>query len=255
VLYVYEASATSPNNGAALGAIHGADAKRQLEALGQPYSVPFLAAFDTNTTAANIANHVAYYNAFAAAAAPYFVGVYADTDLGAAVDEAIGWLPLAWSWSGSSKADAEAKARALGYHVLQLKGFYIDNTWAVDPNVAIRPITTWGIASDVPAPTPSEEDEDMKVVSNAEPRAWAGTQYQANWIKYIVMDNGTVRRVTGTELKARGWDGVTQVLLSNAELDELGEYVEPLTSIPPITVPAPVVTLPKLVATTTITPA
>lgn len=154
VIYVFELSATRPNGGAVAGTADGAFAKAWLQGCGYPTDVPVIAAFDTNSTAANLAAHVAYFNAFAVSAAPYPIGAYLDADLAARVDEAIGWLPLAWSWSGSSKADAEQKARALGYHVLQGKGFYIDNQWAVDPNVAIRPFPTWG----------NSKEEDMKPV-------------------------------------------------------------------------------------------
>lgn len=165
VLLVWEMSASSPNQGAPAGTSHGRDAKTQATARGYPTDVPILCADDTNTTPANIDAHEAYVRAFAAACAPYPIGVYGDTDiLGRCTGLwQVGWLPNAWSWSGTSRVDAEAKAKALGAHVLQRKGFWIDNVWAVDPNDAIADFPAWGKqnAPIPPTPTPPPGGDDM----------------------------------------------------------------------------------------------
>lgn len=225
VLYVYEVAATTPNGGRLRGLADGAQAKFQLEALGQPHDVPFLVAFDTNTNTTNIAAHIDYFNAVAETAAPYFCGAYEDTDLAAQIDEAIGWLPLAWSWSGGSKADAEAKARALGFHVLQQKGYWIDNMWAVDPNLCIRTFTTWGTPN--AAPPALQGVIPMDVVTNAEASDWAGG---AGSTKFALQYAGqALYHLSPLEWKAGGsQDGVA---MSDDELTALAAI--PAAQAPP----------------------
>jgi len=72
---------------------------------------------------------------------------------------------------------------------------------------------------------PIGEDMDS-YVTNAEAREFQGATYPAGNIKYLLMSDGRPRRVTGTELRARGVDtsDLTKfgVPLTNAEFDELG---------------------------------
>jgi hypothetical protein len=116
---------------------------------------------------------------------PYPMGIYGDTDILGRCSGLwqIGWLPNAWSWSGSSRRDAEAKAKAAGAHVLQHTGFYIDNTWAVDPNEAIADFPAWGLAVDPPVPPPTPPSEDTMnyyVVTGANAR-FIGFPPQVTW--------------------------------------------------------------------------
>jgi glycoside hydrolase-like protein len=179
VLVVWEMSANTPDQGAGRGAVDGAHAYRLAKALGYPTDVPILAAVDTNTTAVNIAAHEGYVRAFAGSIGPYPCGVYGDTDILQRVKDisVCGWVPNAWAWSSTSRHAMEAKARLVGAHVLQRKGFYIDNLWAVDPNEAVRDFPAWGLPvkpdpieelprppqpPPVPPPPPIGED-DMRI--------------------------------------------------------------------------------------------
>jgi len=168
VLLVFEMSATSPNQGAAVGADHGRAAMREAAPRGYPTDVPILVAVDTNTKDTNIDAHEGYVRAFAEACHPYPIGIYGDTDILARCKDLwrIGWVPNAWSWSGSSRANSDAKAKALGAHVLQRTGFHIDGLWAVDPNEVIADFPAWGIPVPVPepGPVPIPVEEDMKAI-------------------------------------------------------------------------------------------
>ena len=152
--------------GASYGTQDGTNAKAQAGLRDYPTDVPILCAVDTNTTATNVVKQEAYVRAFAVAAAPYPIGIYGDTDiLGRCAGLwQIGWLPSAWSWSGTSRAQAEAKAKALGAHVLQYTGFYIDQIWAVDPNVAINDFPAWGLTPDPPIP-PGGDDDMLRLLA------------------------------------------------------------------------------------------
>lgn len=71
-------------------------------------------------------------------------------------------------------------------------------------------------------------EDDMKEVyyCNAEPRPWAGNTYPAKNIKYLLMDNGKARRVSGEELADRGHTNIGLdfgIPKSNAYLDSIGE--------------------------------
>jgi hypothetical protein len=165
VLLVWEMTASRANLGASAGALDGSDAHHQAEVRGYPHDVPILAACDTNTTPTNIDHHEAYMRAFADNCKPYPMGIYGDLDiLGRCAGLwRIGWMPNAWSWSGLTRAQAEAKARAIGAHVLQHTGFYVDNTWAVDPNEAIADFPAWSLEQPTPPPIPG--DDDMATVT------------------------------------------------------------------------------------------
>lgn len=57
---------------------------------------------------------------------------------------------------------------------------------------------------------PIEEDDDMAAVfySNSEPRAFAGDTYPPRQIKYLLLDTGRCRRISGEELADRGHGSV-----------------------------------------------
>jgi hypothetical protein len=158
---VWEMNSSRANLGAPYGTTDGRDAARLAAERGYPTHKPILVADDTNTTPTTIDAQEAYMRAFAAACVPYPIGIYGDTDILARCAGlwAVGWVPNAWSWSGVSRADAEAKAAAVGAHVLQHKGFYIDNVWAVDPNVVIREFPV----SSTPPPASPSKGEPMYV--------------------------------------------------------------------------------------------
>jgi hypothetical protein len=174
VLLVWEMSATSPNQGAPAGQSHGRDAKLAAALRGYPFEVPILVAVDTNTTPALIDAHEAYVRAFAQQCAPYPVGIYGDTDILGRCSGLwrIGWVPNAWSWSGSSRLNAEANARRVGAQVLQRKGFWIDDRWAVDPNEAIADFPAWGLEVPTPTPQPPTVDDEEDAVKIKTPGQW-----------------------------------------------------------------------------------
>lgn len=233
VLLVWEMSATRASLGAPYGVLDGANAKLMALARGYPQDVPILVADDTNTVATNIDTHEAYMRAFAVACAPYPIGIYGDTDIltRCAGLWRIGWLPNAWSWSGASKAQAEAKARALGAHVLQRTGFYIDNTWAVDPNDAIADFPAWGTT---PNPLPPQEDD---MITEAD--IWKDSVNEGD--KFVLKrDDGRFRPISETELNLLGIGPLTAALgkpVSKADRDTLDAVAGPPFVIPPIVVP------------------
>lgn len=180
VLLVWEMSATRANLGAACGATDGAAAKRLADALGYPPDVPIIMADDTDTTGVvakvfaalkrlfsggNIDAHEDYCFAALGAIGINGIGEYGDCDILERTRGLwrIGWVPNAWGWSARSRAAADARAVAIGAHVLQRKGFYIDNTWAVDPNEAIADFPAWSTTSADTAPPPPLPigDDDM----------------------------------------------------------------------------------------------
>jgi len=256
VVLVFELYAERPNGGAAFGTQDGTLALSKLVERKYPTQIPMIVAFDTNTVPTNITAHKAYFDAFAKAVYPYRIGAYEDTDLAKVTnaEDTIDWLPLAWSWSGLSQADARARAAALGYHVFQEKGFIIDNQWAVDPNIVVRPFTAWALEDEVSVP----------IVTNSEPRVWRGNTYPAGVLKYVVMDDGRPRRASGGELIARGFtpSAALGTPWTNADFDDAGgDWTEPTVTvtvppitIPPINVPAPVVHFPPYTITSTATP-
>lgn len=162
---VWEMTATRASLGPAYGTQDGSDAKRLVAERGYPIYKPILAADDTNTAPANIDAQEAYMRAFAEACKPYPMGIYGDVDIleRCAGLWVLGWVPNAWAWSGVSRADAEAKAASVGAHVLQHKGFYIDNVWAVDPDVAIVDFPAWSTSDPLPPPLPPQPsvEDDM----------------------------------------------------------------------------------------------
>lgn len=226
VLLVWEMSATRASLGEMYGKADGANARQLAKARGYPIDVPILVADDTNTIATNIDAQEAYMRAFAAACYPYPIGIYGDIDILARCEGLwqVGWLPNAWSWSGSSRKDAEAKARAIGAHVLQHTGFYIDNTWAVDPNEAIADFPAWGLELPPPTPTPPGDD-DMEVITNDEPHTFTdGNTYQPGVVKWVL---GTVKRHLQEEEWRKVYGGVAGIGLSNASLASIPDYAPP----------------------------
>ncbi|MEP7114560.1 MAG: glycoside hydrolase domain-containing protein [Ilumatobacteraceae bacterium] len=225
ILIVWEMSASRANLGASYGTADGANARVAAANLSYPTDVPILVADDTNTTAFNLRDQEAYMRAFAAACWPYPIGIYGDTEILARCEGLwrIGWLPNAWAWSGSSRANAEAKAKALGAHVLQHKGFYIDDIWAVDPNTAIADFPAWGTT------TSSSEDvqgDDMAtVITNSEPHRYTdGVTYPPKEVKWALLD--TQHKVhLGVGHLAYG--SPAGFPMTNDQLDTLPDYVAP----------------------------
>lgn len=190
---VYELDATRPNQGYNAGAADGKEHVYQARLKGVPsgQGLAIVAAVDTNTTPTNVHLHRAYLEGYGRNLAPYYdPGGYMDTDCAAAYEYwTLGWLPNAWSWSGRTRAEGERKARALGYHVFQYKGYAIDNTWNVDPNVCVRPFRAWG--NPLP-PTQPPGDTMTYLGTNQEPRKHTdGNTYNPGIIKYVV---GTRKR-------------------------------------------------------------
>lgn len=170
---VFEMSANRATLGAAFGALDGAAAKQEALLRGQPTDVPVIMADDTSTTVANLPRKIAYMFAADAAAKPFDIGIYGGVKILRATLGLwkIGWVPItAWSWSvnltklpnetsehynARGRAAATQAAIDVGAHVLQHQGYYIDNTWAVDPNEAIADFPAWGLGS----PTPPGGDD------------------------------------------------------------------------------------------------
>lgn len=161
VLLVWEINATRANLGDIYGAMDGASAKKLAEALGYPADVPILVAIDTNTDLSDIDAQAAYIDSFIHTCWPYNIGIYGDTDILTRCQGQwqIGWLPNAWAWSAGSRLAAEDIAHLLGAHVFQYKGFYIDGTWPVDPNVAQLDFPAWGLVNE----SSISKDEDMEI--------------------------------------------------------------------------------------------
>lgn len=226
LLLVWEMTAGRANLGALYGTQDGFNAAKLAAQRGAPTDVPILVADDTNTTPQNVTAQEAYMRAFAKACAPYPIGIYGDVDILYRCADlwVIGWLPNAWSWSGGSRAIAEATARALGVHVLQHTGYYIDGTWAVDPDECIRPFPAWGLGSD---PQPVVED-DMDVVTNAEQLTPTDPPLT---VKFAVAYRGqSLYHLSGPEWAAGGSkDGVA---LSNTDLDAIAAIPMPTTPAP-----------------------
>lgn len=170
VLLVWEMTASRANLGAAYGAIDGAHAKTLAAQRGYPVDVPILLADDTNTTTVNSQAHADYMFAALGAIGPYTIGEYGDCDILQATQGLwrIGWVPNAWSWSARSRAAADARAKALGAHVLQRTGFWIDQTWAVDPNEAIADFPAWSYSQDSADTSTGSTNigDDMAFISN-----------------------------------------------------------------------------------------
>jgi hypothetical protein len=51
----------------------------------------------------------------------------------------------------------------VGAQVLQRKGFWIDDRWAVDPNDAIADFPAWGTETPEPVPGTPDEEYSMKI--------------------------------------------------------------------------------------------
>lgn len=222
ILLVFELTATRPNGGAEKGKIDGATAKAQALALGYPSDIPVLTAVDTNTSTALGPTHEAYVRAFAAAVSPYPCGVYCDTDLWRLVNDVcvVGWMPNAWAWSDSSREKARAEAKAIGMHVLQDKGFWIEDKWAVDPNTVISPIPAWGVAS----PLPTSEDDDVQVFIKSESNdhpVGAGAIWEATLGGKIHIGEWYYNAFQEAQLKNPAVKVFDLILMTNAQIDAI----------------------------------
>jgi hypothetical protein len=154
---VWEMSASRPNLGATYGEIDGRSARLEARKLDWPNDVELITACDLNSFVDNIDRHEMYVRGFHKTNEQEWIGLYGDTDILARTVGVwnIGWVPIgAWAWSGTSRADAIARAKAVGAHVLQSKGYYIDNIWAVDPNDVINDFPLWASKTASPPPPP-----------------------------------------------------------------------------------------------------
>lgn len=232
VVYVFELTATRPNQGGDAGRQDGAFARLWLERCGYPTDVPVVVAFDTNTSQTNLAAHVAYFNGFKTAAAPYLCGAYEDTDLARYTDAetTIDWLPLAWSWSSSvSLADARRKAYELGFHVFQGKGFWIDGKWAVDPNVCVRPFPAWGLAP----PAPQEADMPAFISNKQAGKYGAAPSPQGGCTIWELVE-GRKRALSLAEWN--GYGNPFGVALPDSDLDQIPDFApQPVPEIDYVT--------------------
>lgn len=100
VLFNWENGATDMRGGANIGAAHGREANRQLDALGIPKDVPIIYSADWDVQGNEYAAVEAYLRAAGAQGRP--AGVYGKNDMvhqmltrGAAT---IGWVTLAWQY-------------------------------------------------------------------------------------------------------------------------------------------------------------
>ena len=153
VLLVFESTTTRPFDGAAAGTADGAVAKDRAGKVGYPTSVPIMAAVDTDVTAKTLPTVLAYLDAFAAACAPYPLGIYADTDVIEAMAgrSVLNWKPNARAWS--------PKPSSL-VHVQQHASTTVAGA-VVDTNTALRPFTAW-LPHDEPTTIQPPQEDDMK---------------------------------------------------------------------------------------------
>jgi hypothetical protein len=172
VLLNWEWETTDADGGASRGAEYGAIAKRMATERGYPTSFPIIVSVDQGSSAAALPVHEAYVRAFAAAIAPYPVGVYGGTNLMARVRDiaVLIWQSNATSWS-SQYPDPSW---------VDIRQHPVDPTGAYDPNTALRPFDAW-----LPSPgQPPPEETDMKLnyytVTGANAR-FIGTPARVSW--------------------------------------------------------------------------
>ena len=156
VLLVFESTTTRPFDGAAAGTADGAVAKDRAGKVGYPTSVPIMAAVDTDVTTRTLPAVLAYLDAFAAACAPYPLGIYADTDVIEAMAgrSVLNWKPNARAWS--------PKPSSL-VHVQQHASTTVAGA-VVDTNTALRPFTAWLPHDEPTTIQPPQEDDDMPTI-------------------------------------------------------------------------------------------
>lgn len=254
---VWEMSASRPNLGATYGEIDGRDARLEARKLDWPDDIELITACDLNSFADNIDRHEMYVRGFHKTNEQEFIGLYGDTDILARTVGVwnIGWVPVgAWAWSGTSKADAIARAKAVGAHVLQSKGYYIDDVWAVDPNDVINEFPLWGstTATPFPPPHPPQEIDIMKLVQvpgDAAVILLAGLD--ATWVQGdssgLVAAFGPVVPVNRATLKAFYLDGPEPSYPGPGPTtlaDFKGRRPAVVATVPPIVVPP--ITVPPL---------
>lgn len=86
-----------------------------------------------------------------------------------------------------------------------------------------------------PVPQPLGEDMPDVYYTNAEAREWNGNTYPAKNIKYILMLDGTARRISGEELTDRGVAVIGLefgIPKTNDYLNQIGEYKAPTGGSP-----------------------
>lgn len=178
VVLVWEINVSDGYFGAPAGTRAGTWLKAYAEAHQIPREVPMFCAVDTDTTVANVQVFTRYVRAFAAAVAPYRLGLYGDTDIAAAVADLdpVVWRPAARAWGINSDVVV---------HVQQ----HIARPPGIDPNTCLAPFTAW-------LPT-LEEDPDM-----TNDRAFA--KVDAADTALLLVDSVTARWV-------RDWDEIAML--------------------------------------------
>lgn len=227
---VWEMSAARPNLGATYGEIDGRSARLEARKLDWPDDIEIITACDLNSFVDNIDRHEAYVRGFHKTNEQEWIGLYGDTDILARTAGVwnIGWVPIgAWAWSGTSRADAIARARAVGAHVLQSKGYYIDDVWAVDPNEVINDFPLWGAKNRAPNPTPWPVPTPTPIGDDT------------MLIRLLKIDGYTARLLaactdTGAVLEAR-WTGPGDATGSNPRIEWFRNAFRPPASMPATT--------------------
>lgn len=168
VWHVYEVNAAHTMLGRNAGIADAQAFNKTLARRQQPLEVAGIFANDTDTTAANVAPHLAYMLG-AQSAFTWPMGGYLDIDLASASSARIPWsllwLPNAWAWDHPNprlKSAAIQQARDLGYHMIQGRisddvsepSYDSIDRIAVDINHCIRPCVAWGNPRKEPTVTP-----------------------------------------------------------------------------------------------------
>lgn len=116
VVVVFERDAERPFGGASVGRIDGMSALAQVTALGLPTRCPVYAAVDSDVTAGQMRDVLAYLRAFGAAVAPHPLGVYGGyAVIDAVVDAGVArYLWQAGAWSQGKRHPAAQLRQRIG---------------------------------------------------------------------------------------------------------------------------------------------
>jgi len=218
----WEQSAGDALGGASLGSMHGIAAKARAETLGYPHELPIVKSCDTGVTRAQLPTVEAHLRAFAAAIAPYPLGVYGGTTVIDLVGDicVLGWQANASSWSPhpSSNVHVRQRTQAADHQT--------------DPNECVQPFAAW-------LPHPDREVE-LKVEVEA-PAAQGGHKvsafthsdndhegHPARWSYWVLMPDGTKRHIGEVELGILGTRD-TAPAMTMAQIDQLPDWVAPAT--------------------------
>lgn len=171
VLLNYESSTTRSLQGGAVGKADGAWSKFMCQQLGYPTSLPILVSFDTDTRLNGRVRPeaIAYGREFAAACAPYPIGIYGGTPIMHELADinTLGWKAMASSWSTGFWPRAVwhwQQRRPTTTEQLDYPYVRTPSGWALDVNVATKPFSAWGHE-----PTPSQPVEKPRPPGHTDP--------------------------------------------------------------------------------------